>query len=80
MLKSSSTVTTFSSFDQLNTNVLSSRPASHSPVTTAVHEEQVSTISDAPKITDTKNSQRSSPSITVKTPSIIPTPASSSSK
>lgn len=79
MLKSSSTVTAFSSFDQLNSNLLSSRPTSHSPITTAVHEEQISTASDVTKITESKNSQRSSPSITVKTPSIIPTPASSSS-
>ncbi|XP_035229445.1 BRCA2-interacting transcriptional repressor EMSY-like, partial [Stegodyphus dumicola] len=63
MLKSSSTVTTFSTFDQLSTNLLASRPTSLSSVTTVAQEEQVSTVSDVKTTCELKSTMRLSPSV-----------------
>ncbi|KFM67138.1 Protein EMSY, partial [Stegodyphus mimosarum] len=83
MLKSSSTVTTFSSFDQLSTNLLASRPTSlSSVVTTVAQEEQVSAVSDVKTSCELKTTMRLSPSVSSMKPlssvTTVSTPCTSS--
>ncbi|KAG8197437.1 hypothetical protein JTE90_014922 [Oedothorax gibbosus] len=76
MPKTTSTVTTFSSFDQLTSNLLANRDASQTPA--VLHEEQVSTFSDVSKpSSDLKSAHRSSHS-SMKSPNNIIPPSSPS--
>ncbi|XP_054713609.1 BRCA2-interacting transcriptional repressor EMSY-like [Uloborus diversus] len=77
MLKSASTVTTFSSFDQLASNLMASRPTAQSPIPTVSVEDHVSTASELVKTPcEMKTTQKTPPSISTKSPAVLPSPVS----
>ncbi|GFQ85820.1 BRCA2-interacting transcriptional repressor EMSY [Trichonephila clavata] len=86
VLKSSSTVTTFSSFDQLSSNLIASRGVTQTPVPVTTHEEQVSPASEITKPpSEIKSTQRPLSSIssvkssTIVIPTTVPSTCSASS-
>lgn len=86
ILKSSSTVTTFSSFDQITSNLIASRGVTQAPVPVTAHDEQVPPASEVAKPpSEVKSTQRPLSSIssvkssTIVIPTTVPSTCSASS-
>ncbi|XP_015914507.1 BRCA2-interacting transcriptional repressor EMSY isoform X1 [Parasteatoda tepidariorum] len=81
MLKSS-TVTTFSTFDQMPSNLLSSKPPSRSPLQSVSHEGHQASMAEMVKSLEPKSLQRSSSTGAMRTtviPHTVPSTGSTSS-